>query len=199
MLLLWCLLLTLPTFEGVKGTGDIAISDEVILKTFLEAQEKILNDGEKKRELNRASGSNNDFHHPQIKADLKAGQQLALILELTTRKLADQMNLKTKQQLQQLGDMGGKIVQQLKQAPKINDGSQCDSEGRYRSLDGTCNNIKTQFSARPTLPSFACRELGRSMMTTYPSLDRDRTEVSCRMPATLALHYSQTRTSLLRL
>ena len=39
-------------------------------------------------QLNRAG----HFHHPQIKADLKSGQrQQVRILELTTRKLVDQM------------------------------------------------------------------------------------------------------------
>lgn len=87
MLLLWCLvtglLLTTSTLESVSGAGDIHISDEEILETFLEAQEKILCEDEKIRSSNS--------HHPQIKTELKPEQQHALILEMTTRKLAEQM------------------------------------------------------------------------------------------------------------
>lgn len=91
MLLVWSLvvglLLAIPTFESVKGVDDINISDEEILKTLLEVQEKILNDDEKIHLFNGVC----DLHHPQIKADLRLGQQQARILEMTTRKLADQM------------------------------------------------------------------------------------------------------------
>lgn len=87
MLLLWCfvtrMLLTILTWNGVKGAGGIHISDEEILKTFLGAQEKILSDDENMR--------SSYSHHPQIKSELKPGQQQALILEMTTRKVFDQM------------------------------------------------------------------------------------------------------------
>lgn len=84
---LWCfvtgLLLAIPNLEGVESSGDIHISDEEILKAYLEAQEIILSDDKKIR--------SSYSHHPQIKTELKPAQQKALILEMTTRKLLDQL------------------------------------------------------------------------------------------------------------
>ena len=81
MLLFWCfvagLLLTIPT------RGDIRISDEELLETFLEAQEKLLRDDEKAR--------SSESRHPQIKIELKPEQRHALLLEMATRKLIDKM------------------------------------------------------------------------------------------------------------
>lgn len=93
--MLWCLvvaqLLTMANLEDLQAAGDINISDDEILKTFLEAQEEVLNDAEKEREFQSASGTSDVPYHPQIKADLKHRQRQARIWEMTTRKLADQM------------------------------------------------------------------------------------------------------------
>ena len=66
------------TFDGVNGADDINFWDKLSLSTLLDVQRGSLNGDKKIYQFNRAS----HFHHPQIKADLKSGQQQMRILKM---------------------------------------------------------------------------------------------------------------------
>jgi len=83
------LLLAIPTFESVNGVDDINFSDEEILITLLEVQEKVLM--MIKRSINLTEQAT--FINHKSRPISKPEQQQARIVAMNTIKLADAHDL----------------------------------------------------------------------------------------------------------